>query len=96
MTITRRQIQRMRSHGRMRIDADLEEIILAEYGVEPDDPEYTEQDLHEQIRKLINQYNHEHPDPDRVDNPTPWTRKGSTSQAPTTQRGDNISKSSNN
>ena len=59
MTITRRQIQRMRTHARMHIDAELEEMILAEYGVEPDPYEYTEQDLHEQIRKMVNRYNQE-------------------------------------
>ena len=95
MTITRKLIEQMRSHGRMRIDAALEELILAEYGVEPEPFEYTAQDLHEQIRKLINQYTDEHPDPNLVDNPRPWRRNDSTSQAPTTQRGAKISNSSN-
>ena len=86
MTITRKQIERMRSHARMRIDADLEDMILAQYGEEPDGQEYTDQDLHEQIRKLINQYNLEHPDPHLVDNPTPWARSSSTAPAPTKHR----------
>ncbi|TVQ28599.1 MAG: hypothetical protein EA383_00145 [Spirochaetaceae bacterium] len=86
MTITRNQIQRMRSHARMRIDADLEDMILDQYGEEPDGPEYTDQDLHEQIRKLINQYNLEHPDPRFVDNPTPWARRSSTAAAPMKHR----------
>jgi hypothetical protein len=72
MTITRKRINGMRTHGRMRIDAELEEIILAEYGVEPEQYEYSEQDLHEQIRKLVYQYNLDHPDPRRVDNREPW------------------------
>lgn len=72
VSITRRQIQRMRSHGRMRIDRELEDMILAQNAEEPDAPEYTEQDLHEQIRKLINQYNLEYPDPNLIAAPTPW------------------------
>lgn len=75
MTITRKRINEMRIHGRMRIDADLEEIILAEYGVEPEPYEYTEQDLCEQIRKLVYQYNRDHPDPPRADSLKPWERK---------------------
>ncbi len=59
MTITRKQIQWMRTHARMQIDAELEEMNLAEYGVEPDPYVYTEQDLHEQIRKMVNRYNRE-------------------------------------
>ena len=80
MTITRRRINEMRTHGRMRIDAELEEIILARYeeiilaryGEEPEPYEYTEQDLHEQIRKLVYQYNRDHPEPRRVDDREPW------------------------
>jgi len=87
MTTTRKQIKRMRSHGRMRIDAGLEEMIFATYGVEPDGPEYTEQDRHEQIRKLVNQYNLEHPDLDLVDNPTPWAGNRSTAPVPMSDSG---------
>lgn len=72
MTITRKRINEMRTHNRMRIDAELEEIILARYGEEPEPFEYTEQDLCEQIRKLVYQYNLDHPDPRRVDNREPW------------------------
>ena len=86
MTITRKQIQWMRSHGRMRIDADLEDIILARYAEEPDGPEYTEQDLHEQIRKLVNQYNLEHPDPNLVATSRPWQANHPTAQTSTEQR----------
>jgi hypothetical protein len=86
MTITRKQLERMRSHDRMRSGADLEDMILARYGEEPDGPEYTEQDLHEQIRKLINQYNHEHPDPNFVATPTPWAGNRPTAAAAAKQR----------
>lgn len=86
MTITRKHIEQIRSHARMRIDAALEDMVLVQHGEEPDGPEYTEQDLHEQIRKLINQYNLEHPDPRLVNNPPPWTRSSSTAPAPTKHR----------
>ena len=88
MTITRKQIERMRCHARIRIVAGLEEMILATYGVETDGPEYTEQDLYEQTRKLIDQYNHEHPDPDLADNPAPWADDRNTPQAGKKQRRD--------
>ena len=60
MTITRKQIDQMRVECRIRIDAALEELILAQYGGEPEPYEYTEQDLHEQIRKVIDRYNEDH------------------------------------
>lgn len=59
MTITRKQIEQLRSNCRLRIDAQLEEMIIAQYGIEPEPYEYSEQDLYEQIRKLISQYNDE-------------------------------------
>ncbi len=61
MTITRKQIDRMRTDSRLGIDVQLEEFIIAQYGQEPDGPEYTEQDLHEQIRNLIYRYNQQNP-----------------------------------
>jgi hypothetical protein len=53
-------IRDLREQARMPIDRELEALILQEYGTEPYPYTYTEQDLHEQIRKLILQYNHEH------------------------------------
>ena len=41
----------------MPIDRKLEALILQEYGTEPYPHTYTQQDLLEQIRKLILQYN---------------------------------------
>jgi hypothetical protein len=57
MTITRKQIDRMRGDGRLHIDDDLAEMIIAQYGSEPEPYEYSEQDLHEQVRKMIDRYN---------------------------------------
>jgi hypothetical protein len=86
MTITRKEIDRMRSDGRMRIDRDLEVLILERYGVEPDGPEYTDQDLYEQIRKLVNEYNREHLDPKPADPRRPWIRTNAQPQKPTTHK----------
>ena len=57
MKITRKQIDRMRGDGRLLIDDDLAEMIIAQYGSEPEPYEYNEQDLHEQVRKMIDRYN---------------------------------------
>ena len=58
MTANRRMTRQLREQAHMSIDNELEALILEQYGTEPDDsPEYTEQDLHEQIRKLIDTYN---------------------------------------
>lgn len=86
MTITSKEIDRMRSHSRMRIDRDLEVLILERYGVEPDGPEYTEQDLYEQIRKLVNEYNREHPDPKLADSRESRTRRDAQPEKPTTRK----------
>ncbi len=73
MTITRKQIHRMRANGRLHIDAQLEESILAQYGVDPESHEYSEQDLYEQIRKLIYRYNQQHPvQPQTENHANPW------------------------
>jgi len=57
MTATPRMIRELREQARMPIDQELEALILQEYGAEPYPYTYTEQDLHEQIRKLILQHN---------------------------------------
>ena len=90
MTITRTQIEHMRRHGRLRIDTELEAMILATYGVEPEPYTYTEQDLYEQIRKLINEHNQAHPDP-RLNSLTPWERARPTPKKPTEAKGANKS-----
>lgn len=60
MTITRIQIDRMRAAGRLHIDDDLAEMVIAQYGSEPEPYEYSEQDLHEQVRKMIERYSAGH------------------------------------
>ena len=53
MTVTRRMIRSLREQSRMDIDNNLEALILQKYGTEPYPHTYTEQDLYEQIRKLV-------------------------------------------
>ena len=60
MTITAKMIDEMRLYGNTSIDENLEALLLQQYGTEPFPHTYTEQDLHEQIRKSITQYNRDH------------------------------------
>ncbi len=57
MIATPRMINALREHTRLNIDQDLEALILRKFGTEPYPYTYTHQDLHEQIRKLVMQYN---------------------------------------
>lgn len=57
MKLTRRMINRFRFHGRMDINDELEAFLLRQYGAEPYPNVYTEQDLHEQVRKIVFQHN---------------------------------------
>ena len=60
MTITAKMIDEMRLYGNTSIDENLEALLLQQYGTEPFPHTYTEQDLHEQTRKFIAQYNRDH------------------------------------
>ena len=55
MILTPRMIDRMRLQTR--IDENLEMLLLRQLGTEPYPHVYTEQDLHEQSRKMIARYN---------------------------------------
>jgi len=59
MTLTKAMIDRLRFPGRMDIDKGLEESLLRRFGTEPHPHEYSEQDLHEQVRKLVMLQNRE-------------------------------------
>jgi hypothetical protein len=61
MKATRKWVRQLREQGRLHIDRDLEALILKKYGSEPYPHTYTEQDLVEQVRKLIDAYNLRHP-----------------------------------
>jgi len=60
MTATPRLVRRLREDYRLRIDEELERLILERFGTEPTPYTYSEQDLWEQIRKLVADYNEEH------------------------------------
>ena len=55
MILTPRMIDQMRLHRS--IDEHLEKLLLKRLGTEPYPHVYTEQDLHEQSRKMIARYN---------------------------------------
>lgn len=57
MTLTLRFLNEMFRIWGNRIDKQLEEYLLATYEEEPFPYEWSEQDLYEQIRRLILQYN---------------------------------------
>ena len=59
MTLTKTMIDRLRFPGRMDIDKELEDRLLRQFGTEPHPEEYSEQDLHEKIRKLVMLQNRE-------------------------------------
>jgi len=55
MILTRKMIDEMRRHSR--IDECLEHILLKRLGTEPYPHVFTEQDIYEQCRKMIQRYN---------------------------------------
>ena len=55
MILTRNMINRMRRYSH--IDDTLEQMLLDQLGTEPYSHVYTEQDIYEQSRKMILQYN---------------------------------------
>lgn len=60
MTLTRRMIDELRRFpGRMDIDDELEAQLLRQLGTEPRPYEYSEQDIYEQVRKMVIRYNEE-------------------------------------
>jgi len=64
MTATRRLVRRLREQSRLRIDEQLERLILERFGTEPTPYTYSEQDLWEQIRKLVAEHNEKRPSDD--------------------------------
>jgi hypothetical protein len=59
MIVTKKYIQDLRKHSFLHISKDMEKLILEQFGKEPEPDkdghinEYTEQDIWEQIRKMI-------------------------------------------
>jgi len=60
MVATPQMIQDLRIHARKKIDSELEALILEQLGSEPYPHTYSEQDIYEQMRKIIQQYNEQH------------------------------------
>lgn len=60
MVATTKMIQDLRIHGRKKINSELEAIILEQLGSEPYPYTYSEQDIYEQMRKIIQKYNETH------------------------------------
>ena len=58
MTLTAKIIDQMRLYWS--IDEHLKKMLLEQLGSEPFPHTYTEQDIHEQSRKMIMQYNQNH------------------------------------
>ena len=56
MTADKAFIEHLRRLCQMNIPEELEAFLLEEFGEEPFPYEYSEQDLHEQMRKLIMKY----------------------------------------
>jgi len=56
MIATKAMVKSLRLHEGRRIGRNLEALILRQFGEEPLPHEYSEQDLYEQIRKLIDRY----------------------------------------
>ena len=53
MIVTKAYLKKLQQCYQFEMDAPLARYLLAEYEVEPLPHEYSEQDLHEQIRKLV-------------------------------------------
>lgn len=56
MIVDKKYVQKLRTSGRRDIPVELEEILIERFGEEPYPETYTEQDLYEQTRKVINRY----------------------------------------
>jgi len=56
MVVTPELIQDLRNHGWKKINSELEALILEQLGSEPYPNTYSEQDIHEQMRKIIQNY----------------------------------------
>ena len=58
--LTKKNIARLRSHSKYIIPQELEDLLLEKFGQDPKPYVYTEQDIYEQSRKILEQYQLEH------------------------------------
>jgi hypothetical protein len=66
MVLTQRHIRIFREQYRMPISEEVEAILLARLGMEPDPYTYSEQDLYEQARNIILEHQEERQDTDTM------------------------------
>jgi len=57
MILTSKMITNLRYQWRLSMDNELEARLLHQFGVEPYPYAYSEQDLHEQVRKAVIKHN---------------------------------------
>ena len=60
MVVTPKIIEDLRIHGRKKINSELEALILEQLCSDPYPYTYSEQDIYEQMRKLIQNYHETH------------------------------------
>ena len=60
MVVTPEIIEDLRIHGRKKINSELEALILEQLGSDPYPYAYSEQDIYEQMRKIIQNYHETH------------------------------------
>lgn len=53
MIVTKEYIQELRGKSVFNITTEQEKLIIEKFGEEPESEEYTDQDIFEQIRKII-------------------------------------------
>lgn len=53
MIVDKKYVDDLREHSFLKISQEMENKILEKFGKEPDTNDYTEQDIYEQIRKII-------------------------------------------
>jgi hypothetical protein len=51
-----KELRKCYSHGEVKFTSELEQLIYDRLGTEPEPYQYTEQDLHEQVRELVTRY----------------------------------------
>jgi len=51
-----KELRKCYSHGEVQFTSELEQLIYDRLGTEPESYQYTEQDLHEQVTKLVMRY----------------------------------------
>jgi hypothetical protein len=56
MTLTKKSLKRLGDNLRIYFTSEQKRIILERFGTEPEEHEWSEQDIAEQIRKIVRDY----------------------------------------